>query len=98
MVQCLKISVTQCTSPPVIPARRFAPTTAICALREVDNHGGLKDWTGVDLVAGQSLSAALDGRATWPSGQCHRGTSMSSWDADGTPTISIVPCRGPFTM
>jgi hypothetical protein len=50
----------QRTSPPVIPTHRFAPATAIRALREVDNRGGLKDRVGVDLVAGESLSVALD--------------------------------------
>jgi hypothetical protein len=88
MVQCLKISVMQCTSLSVIRTRRFTLAAAIRALREVDNRGGLKDRVGVDLVAGGSLSAALDGRATWPSGRCRHGMPM----------ISIAPRRGPFTM
>jgi hypothetical protein len=46
--------------------------------------GGVKDLAGVDLVAGRSLSATLDGRATWPSSWCRRGTP--------------APCRNPFTM
>jgi hypothetical protein len=53
----------------------------------VDNCGGVKDLAGVDLFAGRSLSVVLDGRATWPSGRCCRGT----------PAISVVPCCGPFT-
>jgi hypothetical protein len=44
-------------------------------------------WRGVDLVAGRSLSAALDGRATWP----------SSWSRCGMPAVSIAPRRDRFT-